>query len=234
MKPAPRVSIIVPTLDEETQVVPCLERLRAAGGLEVLVVDGGSSDATRERAGPLADRLLESQGGLFAQLNRGALAASGDVLAFHYADVLFPEDGAKAILGALEDPDVVGGAFRLCFDSRRLAYRVIARGTAVRNRLGFGPFGDQTIFLRSRTFQEIGGFDPQAYLADFELVRQLRRRGKFRLLSQEVETSTRRWEQRGVIRTLLGHWRLSAAYLFRAGRGTPVERRDAETMRRVR
>ncbi|MCZ6795982.1 MAG: glycosyltransferase family 2 protein [Planctomycetota bacterium] len=234
MNRAMEVSAIVPTLDEEAHVTPCLERLRAAGIGEILVVDGGSADRTRDRASRVADRVLEVGGGLFVQLNAGGEAARGDVLVFHYADGHFPQEGVAAILRALEDPRVLGGAFCLGFASSELRYRLIAWGAGFRNRLGFGPFGDQTIFLRARVFREIGGFDADVFLADFELVREVRRRGTFRLLSLRLPTSVRRWEQRGVFRTLLWHWKLSAAYLLRVGRGNRARKNEAERLRRVR
>jgi rSAM/selenodomain-associated transferase 2 len=234
MKARQRISAIVPALDEELQLPACIERLRRAGACEVVVVDGGSSDRTPQLAAGLADVLLEERGGLFAQLNRGAAAASGDVLLFHYADGLFPEDGLEAIRAALADPRAAGGAFCLRFSSRGLIYRLIAFGAGVRNRLGFGPFGDQSIFARRELFLAAGGFDVEAPLADLLLVKSLRRLGRFRLLHRCVESSVRRWEREGVWRTLAAHWRLSAAYLLGGERAASAAQQELRRLRRVR
>ncbi len=234
MKSPLRVSAVIPTWNEAAHIVLCTERLRAAGVAEVIVVDGGSSDATKERALPRADTYLESAGGLFAQLNRGSREAVGDVLLFQYADGLFPQQGVRAVEEVLDDPRIVGGAFRLAFDSTHPAYPAIAFGANVRNRLGFGPFGDQSIFVRTQTFRELGGFDPAAPLAEYELVKKLKQRGKFRLLAHKVRSSVRRWERRGVLRTLLSHWRLSVAYFVRSGHATRAQRGELEHLRRVR
>jgi len=195
----------VPALDEEEGIEAALRSLRAGGADEIIVVDGGSRDATKACAGALADLVIDSDPGLFRQLEAGAARASGDVLLFHYADVLFPPAGRAAIERALADPRAVGGAFRLQFCARRLRFRLIALGARVRNRLGIGPFGDQSIFIRAETFRALGGFSGDALLQDADLVRRARRAGRFAFLPEAVVASTRRWDEGGFLRTAREH-----------------------------
>jgi GT2 family glycosyltransferase len=158
--------------------------------------------------------VLAGPRGLAAQLNRGVAAARGEILVFLHADTRLPRGGLAALEAALGDPAVAGGAFKLGFDSARLRFRAVAFFGNLRNRLGFGPFGDQALFARRSAFVEVGGFRAGKFLEDLDLVRRLRRRGRFRVLPQAVRTSARRWERHGFAGTLLLHWRLSAAYLL--------------------
>ena len=213
--PAPelRLSVIVPTWREAEEIESTLRSLRDGGVNEILVVDGGSDDGTTDLARAHADRILHCRGGLFAQLNHGAREARGDVLLFHYADVRFPRGGRAAIDRALGDHEVVGGAFALSFASEGRRYRLIAHGANLRNRLRLGPFGDQSIFVRSEAFGTVGGFLEDRFLEDLQLVRRLRRLGRFRLLDEKVQASVRRWEKLGLGRTLLSHWWICGLYL---------------------
>lgn len=226
-----RISVIVPTLNEEECIVGCLEHLRREGLDEIIVVDGGSTDATCKRAASLADSIRQEPGGLFAQLNRGAKLASGDVLLFHYADGILPEGARHAIEKALQDPRVGGGAFRLDLDSREIVFRVIALTANWRNRLGVGPFGDQSIFARTESFRELRGFDLGTFFPDQELVRQLRRVGKFRILRDPVVSSIRRWQRQGILKTQLSHWKITVRLLLG---GRPRRRGLHNEVRRLR
>ncbi|MBL04704.1 MAG: glycosyltransferase [Planctomycetes bacterium] len=234
MSEAPFISAIVPTLNEESCIEECLERLELAGVEELIVVDGGSADRTRELARKRADKVLVEPGGVFSQMNRGAWEAEGEVFLFQYADGLLSEAACVEIREALETPGIVGGAFRLRLDRPGLFYRAVSFCADWRNRLGFGPFGDQSIFVRAEIFRGEGGFPPAGTLPDHELVRTLGRRGCFRLLREPVLVSARRWERCGKWRTLLRHWRLSALYLagLRRSRGAII--RGTEGLRKVR
>ena len=229
-----RVSAIVPTLNEEQHIEACLECLQTAAVDEIVVVDGGSSDATCSRARRLADRVFETPEGLFTQLNFGAEQAAGDVLLFHYADGLLPEGSAEAIRQALIDPRVVGGAFRLGYSSPALVYRFIAWGANLRNRICFGPFADQSIFVRAADFRRLGGFDPRVLFPDPQLVKGLKHLGKFRLLEKRVRASARRWETQGLMRTALNHWGLSGYYLLGGRKPHPALRERLGRLRKVR
>jgi rSAM/selenodomain-associated transferase 2 len=209
-----RVSVIVPTLNEERTIASTLRGLLEQGAPEVIVVDGGSRDRTLALAEPFANRILTGEAGIARQLNRGAREATGEVLLFHFADLRLPEGGLGMIGRTLARPGVVGGAFSLGFDSPRLAFRIIAWGANVRNRLGFGPFGDQAIFVRRDTFERLGGFEPDEAFEDLDLVRRLKREGRFVIVRPPVRSSVRRWERDGLLATTLGHWRASFHYLL--------------------
>lgn len=224
----------MPTWNEAEIIEETLRSLRDAGIENVLVADGGSQDETLEKARPLASRLLECGGGLFSQLNLAARQVEGDVYLFQYADVRFPSGGKQAIERALESASVVGGAFTLGFHSERRRYKLIAGGARWRNRLGIGPFGDQSIFVRAQVFRRLGGFREEALLGDLDLVQRLRREGRFLILAERVEASVRRWEKNGVVATLLSHWWLTFQHLARRGRGTRQDQRAAESLRTVR
>jgi glycosyltransferase involved in cell wall biosynthesis len=230
----PTVSAIVPALDEGAWIEASLRSLREGGVAEVIAVDGGSADGTVEAARPLADRVLAATGGLFAQLDAGAREARGDVLLFHYADVVFPRGGVRAIARALEDPAVAGGAFSLALGSERARYRVVAFLANARNRLGVGPFGDQSIFARADAFRRLGGFSEGATLPDLDLVRRLRVEGRFRILDERVLASVRRWERSGFLRTTLAHGWLTFLGASGLGRVSRAGSRAAGDLRRVR
>ena len=229
-----RISALVPTLNEETTIEATLRGLREAGVDQILVADGGSQDGTVRLASSIADRLIAAEGGLFAQLNAAADAADGDVFLFHYADVELPGGGREAIQGVLDDGGVVGGAFRLAFASQRRRYKLIAGGANLRNRLGIGPFGDQSIFVRADIFRRVGGFPAAAPHGDLHLVRRLKREGRFVILHESVRASVRRWERNGVVPTLLSHGWLTFLHVVMGGRASRAQSAVARRLRAAR
>ncbi len=229
--PGIKVSIIVPTLNEENAVTITLKRLREIKAHEVIVVDGGSQDRTKKLAEPLATDFLVETGGLAEQLNRGARQASGDVLLFHHADVRLPDSALEEIRKALGRPEVVGGAFRLRFESNRLIFRLIAGLANFRNRLGFGPFGDQAIFARRKVFEELEGFSPAAVLEDFDLVTRLKRAGRFVIIPSPVRSSIRRYQEGGILATSAAHYWSGILYLLGARRKVQARKAKFQRMR---
>ncbi len=228
------ISVIIPTLNEESCIEACLQRLGLAGVDELIVVDGGSDDRTQELAQRGADKVVVEPGGVFSQMNRGAREAEGEILLFQYADGLLGEDAGEVIRRTLESPGISAGAFRLDLDRGGIFYRAVSRCAHWRNCLGFGPFGDQSIFVRAGAFRDVGGFPEDGALPDHELVRLLARSRSFRLLKEPVRVSTRRWERCGKLRTLLRHWRISLLYLLGLGRNRSAVTRGAETLRKIR
>lgn len=213
----PRVSIIVPTLNEEQGIVSTLKQIQALGAHEVIVVDGGSSDRTVELATPLATTTMVVTGGLTDQLNRGAGVATGEIFLFHHADVCLSENALDVLRSALLRPEVAGGAFRLGFDSPRIIFRVIAMAASLRNRLGHGPFGDQALFTRREVFDQVGGFSAEAILEDLDLVKKIKHVGRFVILGSLARTSVRRWETDGILPTIWTHCRVSVLYFLGIG-----------------
>ena len=217
-----RLSIVVPTLNEAERIVGCLQALRALRkrGAELIVVDGGSTDGTTVLAKPGADRVLVGPRGRAKQMNLGASVATGDVLLFLHADTLLPADGAAALDAALADAQVSWGRFDVQIDGASPLLKLVAALMNLRSRSSGIATGDQAIFVRRDVFQRIGGFPEQPLMEDIELSKRLRKLSRPACLRQRVTTSGRRWEQHGVLRTIVLMWILRALYWI----GLPAHR----------
>ncbi len=203
----PRVSVVIPVLDEEARIGAQLEALARISGLhEVIVVDGGSRDATVERVRAAGGaRLLSAPRGRASQMNAGARAATGDVLLFLHADVRLPEDALRRVEeDALADPRVVAGAFRTwtVADAGESWLAPFLHLADLRSRYSRLPYGDQALFVRAEAFWRAGGFPDQALMEDLELSRRLRRLGRIRTVRSSVTVSGRRFLARPVYYTL--------------------------------
>jgi len=213
---AANLSIIVPTLDEAPGIVERLEalqRLRALGH-EVIVADGGSRDGTPELARPLTDRVVLATRGRASQMNAAARHASGSALVFLHADTRLPPGADSAILAALAAR--TWGRFDVRIEGRHPLLRVVAFMMNLRSRLTGIATGDQAIFVRRDAFAALGGYAEIPLMEDVELSRRLRRAGRPACLRARVSTSGRRWESRGVLRTIVLMWRLRLAYFLGA------------------
>jgi rSAM/selenodomain-associated transferase 2/rSAM/selenodomain-associated transferase 1 len=199
----PTLSVVIPTLNEAEGIGATMAQVRQGGTVEIIVADGGSTDATRETARQGGAVVLVVPGGRAAQLNAGAARAAGRRLLFLHADTQVPEGYADLIHAALDDPATVAGAFRFRTDGTGWGMRLIEWGTNLRSAIFQWPYGDQGLFLEKRVFEELGGFAPLPIMEDFDLVRRLRRRGRIVTLAAPVMTSARRWTQLGPLRTWL-------------------------------
>lgn len=199
----PRLSIIIPTLNEAAVIEKTLAALPRAAGVEFIVVDSGSSDGTPELAKRWADKVLMTEAGRGRQMNAGAREARGDILLFLHADARLPQEAPAAVSIALEDPAVVGGAFRLAVDSPRRALHMVARIANLRTWMTGVPYGDQGIFVRRSVFERLGGYPEWPLLEDLEFGRRLKTAGKVVFLSQPITVSSRRWDKEGVGYTTL-------------------------------
>jgi len=210
----PRLSIIVPTLNEAKTLVPFLAGLRPlrAKGHEVIVVDGGSQDGTVGRAGDGADRVLQAGRGRATQMNAGARAASGEVLLFVHADTHLPGDADRLISKGLAGSGKVWGRFDVRLSGTGWMFSVIATLMNLRSRLTGIATGDQGMFVRRNAFESVGGFPAIPLMEDIALSRRLKRLGRPLCLRGPVVTSSRRWETRGVVHTVLLMWALRLAY----------------------
>jgi rSAM/selenodomain-associated transferase 2 len=215
---APRLSIVVPVLDEEAAVATTLQSLSAlrVRGAEVIVVDGGSRDRTAALARPLCDRLVVAERGRAAQMNAGAGAARGDVLLFLHADTRLPADADRLILNRLAASGGAWGRFDVRIEGRHPLLPLIAAMMNLRSRLTGIATGDQAMFVERSAFAATGGFPDIALMEDIELSRRLKRLGRPSCLRARVTTSGRRWEKHGVVRTVLTMWRLRLAFFFGA------------------
>jgi rSAM/selenodomain-associated transferase 2 len=214
---APDLSIVVPALDEAAGIGAHLEALQPlrARGCEVVVVDGGSRDATLEIARPLADAVLSAPRGRARQLNAGARAARGELLLFLHADTRLPSGAAEAVRAALRGGHD-WGRFDVDIAGRHPLLRVVARLMSWRSRLTGIATGDQAIFVRRSRFEAAGGFPEIPLMEDVAFSAALRRAAPPACLRLRAVTSGRRWESRGVLRTILLMWRLRL--LFWLGR----------------
>jgi rSAM/selenodomain-associated transferase 2 len=208
------ISVIIPTLNEAATIGETLRRLRSSGSCEVIVVDGGSDDGTPELARPQADLVLSAGRGRATQMNVGAQAASGQVLLFLHADTVLPPDFPALLENALRNPRVVGGRFDVRLDTEGRLFRIIETLMNLRSRLSRIATGDQAIFVRSRTFQELGGYREAELMEDLELSYRLKRQGELACLRERVVTSARRWQRDGIVRTIVLMWLLRFLYFI--------------------
>lgn len=194
------LSIVLPTFQEARRIAATVDAARALGAdVEIVVVDGGSSDGTAEIARRHGARVIEADGrGRARQMNQGAAAASGDVLLFLHADTILPPDARSAIAAILSDPAVAGGCFRLRFDDDHPVLRVSGALT----RFGFRLFhyGDCAYFVRRTTFREMGGFHAMPLLEDLDFWLRLNRDHRVVVARASVLTSARRFKEVGVVR----------------------------------
>jgi len=204
-----RTSVIIPALNEATGIARTLRSARADGPYEIIVVDGGSTDATREQAAS-ADLVLSGPRGRAVQMNLGAAHASGDALLFLHADCE-PEPGWLAAIGkTLSRRGVIAGCFRMRVAEPGALYRLIDACAAARVRLSGIVYGDQGLFLRRETFTAVGGFPPLRLMEDVYLSLRLRRLGRVALASARLRVSARRWQRAGLVRQTLRNWTLTA------------------------
>jgi rSAM/selenodomain-associated transferase 2 len=203
------VSVIIPTLDEEACIAGTLAALRRHQPHQIIVVDGGSVDATRERAAA-ADLLLHGARGRAVQMNLGAAHADGDVLLFLHADCAL-EDGALAEAErCLASRGIVAGCFRMRVQAEGWWYRSIDGCATARVRLCGLIYGDQGLFIRRDVFAQLGGFPRLGLMEDLFFSRRLRRLGRVAVGSRHIFVSPRRWQQTGVACQTLRNWSLTA------------------------
>lgn len=202
-----KLSVIIPALDEEARIGQRLDELKALPGLhEVLVVDGGSRDATPRIAASHAEvRVIAAPRGRAHQMNAGAAASTGDVLLFLHADTVLPFDAPSQVEAALAAPGVVGGAFRTWTidETGTVPWAPWLHLADLRSRYAALPYGDQAIFVRRSAFESVGGFPAQPLMEDLELSLRLRRLGELRVVPRVVLVSGRRFIARPLTYTFL-------------------------------
>lgn len=212
---SPLVSVLIPVLDEERELPSLLDALLLLPGRwEVIVCDGGSSDATLSIADrhPLAPLTIAAGGGRPAQLNAAGAAASGDVLVFLHADSRLPRDAYASLAAAWRTAGVVGGNFRLRFDGGGLFERVLGAVYALQRRHGY-YYGDSSVWARRDTFDALGGYRALAIMDDYDFVRRLERAGRTLCLPGPALTSARRWRAMGITRTVSSWFAIRWLYL---------------------
>jgi len=207
---AQRLSVVVPALNEASGIRAALEALAPlrTRGHEVIVADGGSSDGTAQLAAGLCDRVVNAQRGRAVQMNAGARAATGDFLVFLHADTRLPDGADEMILHTR-----LWGRFDVEIEGRHPLLKVVAGAMNLRSRLTGIATGDQAIFVRRDAFP---GFAEIALMEDIAFCKAMKQRGRPACLRAKVTTSGRRWESRGVLRTIFLMWRLRLLYFLGA------------------
>ncbi len=197
------ISIIIPALNEERYIGTTLEHLSTLkGDFEIIVVDGGSRDKTLAILNKYpAIKVLSTEKGRGAQMNKGALHGRGEIVLFLHADTLLPPDAYLCIEEYLENPDHIGGSFYLTFDKKHILLQLYS--WCSRWSAEFFTYGDHAIFMKKEIFQKIGGYKQLPFLEDVEIQKRLRKAGKFKKLKCAVLTSARRFEKVGVIKQLV-------------------------------
>ena len=209
-----RISIIMPVLNEGQQLAQALQALQSLRqkGHELIVVDGHSRDGSLHVAESLTDIAITGPRGRARQMNLGASQASGEVLLFLHCDTRLPEDADEWVRDALLGNGYRWGRFDVRLSGSHPMFSVIARAMNWRSRLTRIATGDQAIFIARDLFRELGGYADIPLMEDVEICKRLRRAGKPASLGNPVVTSSRRWEQGGIWRTLLLMWRLRLLY----------------------
>ena len=215
----PTISIIVPVLNEAALLDEFLRSLRRQDGeLEIIVVDGGSSDSSRQIAEPLADRVLTAPRGRALQMNAGAMLARGEILWFLHADLAPPSNAIRKMQETFADGRIAGGCFRLRYPRREWIYRVSdSLGNVGVKVFGFA-LGDHGIFCRRSAFYEAGGYPEVPILEDAEIYRRLRCAGRMVQLREKIVSDPRTFEAHGRYRTTAVYFWILALYVL----GVPI------------
>lgn len=216
----PQLSIVIPVLNEAAGVravllglAPLRER-----GVQLIVVDGGSSDGTPALCTGLCDQLLHGPRGRARQMNHGAASATGDWLLFLHADTQLPPSADALVLAAARR-GATWGRFDVRIDGRSALLPLVAGLMNLRSRATGIATGDQAMFVQRSVFRQLGGFPDQPLMEDIELSRRLLRLARPACLRARALTSGRRWDSHGVWRTIWLMWTLR----WRYWRGTPVD-----------
>lgn len=209
------ISVIVPTLNEEANLPVTLRQLAEHPDVELIVVDGGSSDRSVELALQFTPFVFVTRPGRAAQMNMGARHATGDILLFLHADTFLLPGALDEIQRRIIGDGAIGGAFDLHIDSPRRRCKFVAHATSRRARFLRWPGGDQGIFVWRQVFEVLGGFPEIAILEDLAFARRLRRAGRLAFISQGLVTSARRWNANGVVKTTLINAWVTLLYFLR-------------------
>lgn len=203
------VSIIIPTWNEAGGIAQTIRELRTQRPHEIIVVDGGSTDATIDQANE-ADRVLVSEPGRAFQMNAGAAIARGNCLLFLHADCRLQSGAIPAIERTLAKATVLAGCFSMRVNAAGWAFRSIDACATARVRFTGIIYGDQGFFLRRSDFERLGGFPPIRFMEDVFFSQRIARAGRVVVLPQRIYVSPRRWQKVGLVRQTLRNWTLTA------------------------
>ncbi|MBD2136496.1 TIGR04283 family arsenosugar biosynthesis glycosyltransferase [Anabaena sp. FACHB-1237] len=224
------ISIIIPTLNEAENIatiVKVINHSNSTNTMEMIIVDGGSQDDTVKIAESLNIKLplkvINSAPGRAMQMNNGAIIAQGEILLFLHADTLLPNNFAEMILSCMQKSGIVAGAFTLKIDSNNWGLRLVEWGVKWRSLFLQLPYGDQAIFMKKDTFNQVGKFPELPIMEDFEIIKRLKKMGKIAIISDPVITSSRRWLKKGIFHTTILNQIIIIAYVLGISPATIVK-----------
>ena len=208
-----RLSICIPTYNEASTISTLLQQLKVLD-CEIIIADGGSQDDTVNLAKAFSVTVLQGAKGRAAQMALAAAHASGDVLWFVHADSRFESNLSRQIQPLLNLSPIQWGRFDVRLDAQGMMFRIIETMINWRSKVTQVATGDQGIFVHRLLYQQLGGFAPIALMEDVELCKRLRKVSPIVCISSPIITSARRWQQKGIWRTILLMWFLRAAYFI--------------------
>ena len=203
-----RISVVIPAINEARWIERAVNSSQKAGFDEIIVADGGSDDQTPAWAARCGASVVHGPRGRAVQQNLGAQHATGDVLLFLHADNWLSPAAGQQVRDCLSDPKVFGGAFEQRIEAEGFLFRMLERGNAARVRRWGMAYGDQAIFMRRETFDQLGQFPEVQIMEDLLLMRAFRKFSQPRLLPGPLYVHPRRWQQRGVVLQTLRNWSL--------------------------
>ena len=208
------ISIIIPTLNEESVIKALLQQLQSyrAQGHEVIVVDGGSCDKTISISESLADKVIQSIPGRATQMNNGAAQAGNDILWFLHADTKLHEEAINKIQFYLTDKNKDWGRFNIKLSGENVLFRFIEKMINIRSCITSIATGDQGIFVKRKNFNEVMGYSKLPLMEDVDLSQKLKKYSRAVCIKEQLTTSSRRWENNGILSTVFLMWRLRFLY----------------------
>jgi rSAM/selenodomain-associated transferase 2/rSAM/selenodomain-associated transferase 1 len=210
----PYLSVIIPVLNEAEHLLKTIAKARTKD-TEVIVVDGGSQDASVYLAKKAGARIIFAPKGRAVQLNAGARSAKGQVFLFLHADTILPKDFVAHIFDTLMDAKVSVGAFGFKTDYDKMAMRIIEKAANIRSRILQLPYGDQGLFMSRDTFVSLGGFPEVPIAEDLFLVKNAASLGGVKTLKAKVVTSGRSWRKSGILRTTAANYLVAVGCFLR-------------------
>jgi len=197
------ISIIIPVRNEEDAIGSCLDSLADCSDLDILVVDGGSSDQTIQEIQRRGYRPISSAPGRGKQQHTGAKTASGDYFLFLHCDTRLPPNFTTHVLKILQQEGVAVGAFQLAINAYGMGYRIIEYSANLRSRMLSLPYGDQALFMKKETYFATNGFPDQPIMEEIDLLSRLKNLGRIVIAPVCATTSARRWQQHGIVKTTI-------------------------------
>jgi len=207
-----KVSIIVPTLNEELVLENTLTHIQQLSPHELIVSDGGSNDYTYRIADRFSHRVITGSAGRALQMNAGANEATGDLLLFLHADSRIEPESYRKMLEYMKNPKWIGGAFTLCIESGKWSLKLIALLANIRSKYFGVAYGDQGFFVRKEVFKDMNGFSPIPICEDLDFYYRLRKKGSVILLKEKAHTSPRRWINEGIFFTTVRNFIIAVLF----------------------